>query len=727
MRDGSAPLPNHAQANLQKATRSGLNFGLNFGFRRRLPLILQSETAECGLACLAMVAGWHGYDTDLLSLRQRFALSLRGANLKHVIEIASALNLSSRPLRIELDDLPHMPMPCILHWNMNHFVVLKSAVVGRDGQLTNILIHDPVAGERRLSRTEVSQAFTGIALELLPTERFERKQNKQSINFASMVGKVRGLWSTMAHILMLALALELFALAAPFFMQWVVDAAVLSADHSLLNMLAVGFGLLLIIQTALSLFRSWMVLYASTHLNLQWMNNVLTHLLHLPMHYFEKRHLGDVVSRFNAVQVIQRTLSTSFIEAILDGLLAVTALSMLLLYNAGLTLVVLSSVTAYGLLRVALYRPLRHATEEQISLSAREQSLFFESIRGIQTIKLFNHEDVRRARWLNALAAAVNRGITTQKMMLGFNTGHTLIAGVENLIIIWLGARLAMENVFSVGMLYAFIAYKTTFTTRLYALIDKWQEFRMLSLQGERLADIVLSAPEETGTSDTPHFAIRKSDNLDIEVRNLSFRYSEHEPWILHNLNLTITAGESVALVGPSGCGKTTLLKLMLGLLEPTSGDILIGGISLRQLGLRNYRDLIAAVMQDDQLLSGSILDNLCFFDSQPDMARIEQVAQMAAIASDIERMPMGYQTLIGDMGSSLSGGQKQRLLLARALYKQPRILFLDEATSHLDVERERLIGNAIQTMALTRIMVAHRPEAIRQAGRVIELCNVKN
>lgn len=706
---------------------------LHFGFGRRVPLVMQSEAAECGLACLAMIAGYHGYRTDLLSLRQRFAISLKGATLKSLIDIAAALQLSARPLRLELEDLDKLQAPCILHWDLNHFVVLKQVL--RNG--SGILIHDPARGEVRVPTTEVSTRFTGVALELTPTPRFEKKEEKQRIRLREMLGSVSGLKRSLIQILLLALALEVFALVSPFLMQWVVDGAILSADRDLLTLLVLGFGLLMTIQTGIGLARSWVVMYMSTHLNLQWIANVFTHLLRLPLSYFEKRHLGDVVSRFGAVGAIQRTLTTSFVEAILDGLMAVATLGMMLIYSLTLSLVVFVSVALYALLRWAAYRPLRRASEEQIVLAAREQSLFLESIRGVQSIKLFNHEEERRARWLNAVADATNRGIATQKMTLGFGTAHTFVAGAENLLIVWLGAHLAMDNVFSVGMLFAFVSYKTSFTGRVYSLIDKWVELKMLSLQAERLADIVLSEPE--AVANTPatddddrsktgeNFALggraeREVTDATLETRNLSFRYSDAEPWILRNLNLKILPGESVAVIGPSGCGKTTLVKLLLGLLKPTEGEVLVGGIPLERMGVRNYRAMLGAVMQEDQLLAGSIADNIGFFDLRMDREWLESCARLAAIHEEIEVMPMGYQTLIGDMGTALSGGQKQRLLLARALYKRPKLLFLDEATSHLDIFNEHRIVKALAELKLTRIVVAHRKETIDGAGRIIAL-----
>jgi ATP-binding cassette subfamily B protein RaxB len=266
-------------------------------------------------------------------------------------------------------------------------------------------------------------------------------------------------------------------------------------------------------------------------------------------------------------------------------------------------------------------------------------------------------------------------------------------------------------------MLFAFVAYKEQFSARVAGLIDKMVELRMLNLQGERLADIVLSSPEE----EAPPIAVDAID-ASLEVRALSFRYSDTEPFVMLNCSFAVAPGESLAIVGPSGGGKTTLVKLMLGLLQPTDGKVLAGGIDIQKLGIDRYRKLVGTVMQDDQLFAGSIADNISFFDPAPDHSAIERFARMASVHDDIATMPMGYNTLIGDMGAALSGGQKQRILLARALYKQPRILFLDEATSALDVQKERAVNDAIRALNLTRIIIAHRPETIASAERAIVL-----
>lgn len=686
---------------------------LDFSWNQQIPLVLQSEAAECGLACLAMVAGYHGYRTDLSTLRRRFSISLKGATLKQLIDIAGQLNLASRPLRLDLEELDKLRLPCVLHWDLNHFVVLKR--VDRGG----VAVVDPARGDVHVSWSEVSKRFTGVALELTPTQGFERKEEKQTIALLSLLGKVVGLKKSLAQILLLALALEVFALASPFFMQWVIDGVIVSADRDLLLLLALGFSLLMLIQTAISLARSWVVLFMSTHLALQWSANVFTHLLRLPVVWFEKRHMGDVLSRFGAVGAIQKTLTTSFVEAILDGIMAVTTLVMMLFYSRLLSTIVLVSLVLYGLLRWAAYGPLRRATEEQIVLSAKASSVFIESVRAVSSIKLFNHEDQRRARWLNATIDATNRGLSTEKMMIGYRVAQTLLSGTENILVVCLGALLVMDNSFSVGMLFAFVSYKGSFSGRVAALIDKFVQVRMLRLQGERLADIVLAMPEENPMEE---HAERELPDVTIDVRNLSFRYGDAEPWVLRNVNLKIAPGESVAIIGPSGCGKTTLLKILLGLLPPTEGAVRIGGVRTERLGVRAYRRLVGAVMQEDHLLAGSIAENISFFDLRPNQQRIELCAQLAAVHDEIVAMPMGYATLIGDMGTAISGGQKQRILLARALYKQPKLLFLDEATSHLDVAKEAIVNAAVRKLKLTRLIVAHRPQTIANADRVITL-----
>ncbi|WP_225737372.1 peptidase domain-containing ABC transporter [Dyella acidiphila] len=685
---------------------------LRFGWSSPLPMMLQTEAAECGVACLAMIASYHGHDVDLAGLRRRFSTSLKGMTLARLMVMAGQMSFSCRAVKLELEELRRLRTPCVLHWNFNHFVVLKRVT------RRHIVVHDPAHGVRKLSLREASAQFTGVALELAPAADFAPVRERQAVSLRALTGRVHGLAPAMLHILLLALALEVFALAGPFYLQWVLDQVLVSADHDLLNLLGLGFLGVTVFSALIAAARSWALTRLGASLGVQWASNLFAHLLRLPLDWYEKRHIGDVVSRFGSIQAIQKTLTTQFAGSLLDGLMSGVTLIVMACYSMRLTVLVIGLFAAYAATRCLFFHPLRRASEEQIVYAARQQSELLESIRGAMPIKLANKQDLRLARYANATVAAVNRDIAIQRLDLAFSLSNQLMFGIGHVALIWIAASLALESAFSAGALIAFVAYADQFTARSAGLIDKWMEFRMLKLHAERVADIALTAPEST--ADAPWQGSTPPAN--IELRHVSFRYADDEPWVIRNCNLHIEAGESVALVGPSGCGKSTLAKLVLGLLEPTEGEVLFGGIDIRKLGLDTYRQWVAAVMQDDQLFAGSIADNISFFDFATTPEGIEGAARMAAIHEDIMAMPMGYQSLVGEMGSSLSGGQKQRLVLARALYRQPKFLVLDEATSHLDVANERLVNNVVRQLHITTLVIAHRPDTIAAASKVFSL-----
>ncbi len=686
---------------------------LDFVGRSKTPIVLQNEANECGLACLVMVACHHGYRTDLASLQQRNFGTARGARLSDLMQTASQLKLAARPVKADLEELYKLHLPAILHWDLNHFVVLTR--VG-----SKILeIHDPGSGKQHVALAEASKRYTGIALDLLPEADFVVKEERRKISLQHLLGKIQGLPKAITTILMLALALEVFTLAAPLFMQLVVDSAIVSNDPDLLTILALGFLLLSFIQVSVSLLRGWVIMVISNQLNLQLLSNLFRHLVRLPMIWFERRHLGDVISRFESMGKIQSTLTGSFLTAIIDGLMVITTFGMMIFYAKSLSIVVVLAASTYALVRLLLYRPFRQAQEDEITRGAKRQTHFLETARGIQSIKLFSGQILRRNQYDSLMVNQFNAGIRVQRLGLIYQCVNGLIFALENVVVVWIAGSMILDGRFSVGMLFAFLAYKQQFITRTSGLIENGIELKMLSLHTERVADIALSKLEPERINTEP---LANRDMLGIRISALSFRYSDNEEKIIDDFSLRILPGESVALVGPSGCGKTTLVKLILGLLPPEHGDIFIGGQSLARIDLADYRNHVGTVMQDDQLFAGSILDNITFFDSEPDMQLAHQVAKMAAIHQEIVSMPLQYYSMVGDMGSVLSGGQKQRVLLARALYKKPDILILDEATSHLDVAGEQLVSAAIMQLRLTRILIAHRPETIASADRVIDM-----
>lgn len=687
---------------------------ISFGFGKKLPVVLQTEVAECGLACLTAVAGYHGYHSDLRTMRQQYSLSQKGLTMADIVRFANHLNLTSRALRLDLADLPNLRTPCILHWDLNHFVVLKE--VSSDG----IVIMDPAVGNRKIPMEEVSQKFTGIALELWPNSRFEKKEERQKVRIVSLVKGITGIGRSFAQVLILAFALEIFALVSPFLMQWVIDHVIVSADRNLLLTLALGFGLLMILQQLTGLLQSWVGMHLSTTLNVQWKANIFKRLLELPADYFSKRHLGDVVSRFQAIDNIQETLTSTAFKSVLSGVMAIFTLILMFYYSVILTIVVLIALLLYIIIRIAAYYPLRHATEENIIHEAKQSTYFMETVRGIHTVKLFEKNEQRHNSWMTLFVDTVNTNLTTQKLGNLFDFANKLLFGLESIIIVYLGATRVLDGVFSVGALMAFWAYRQQFENRVAELVDQYIKIKMLGLHAERLADIVLTETE-TETAEDSHIP-EVSDGIDIIADKVSFRYSDSEPYILKDVSLHIKQGEAVALTGSSGCGKSTLMNILIGNLKPESGSVAVNGHDIHKLSPRFIRGISGTVTQDDVLFAGSIAENISFFDEAPDMQFVMQCAAMAMVHDDIMQMPMGYETLIGDMGNALSGGQKQRIIIARALYRKPKILFLDEATSNLDIENERAINQNLKMLNITKIMVAHRKETIDSADRTIDM-----
>lgn len=687
---------------------------LNLSFRHKLPVLRQTQAAECGLTCVGMIAGFYGHQIDMVSLRHRFPSSQKGSTLTDVMSFAQNLGMGCRAVRLELDELHKLSLPCVLHWDMNHFVVLKSI------SKNTITIHDPARGVRKVAMDEVSRSFTGVALELYPAATFEQKNEKKSISMLNLIRNVSGIGSAFTQVALLSLALEFFGIISPFYMQWVIDQVLVSADRDLLTLLGVAFISITLFQNLISALRSWVTTWFSSMLSVQWSGNLCAHLLGLPLSYFEERHVGDILSRFGSIANIQSTLTGRFISSIFDGVMALVTLAVIFTYNANLTFVVIGLFLLYALIRWISFEPFRQANEDQLLASAQAQSQLLESIRGVQAIKLNNKQDLRVSTFTNETVESTNKGITTQKLSIGFSTLQGTISGVGKIVLIWLAAGQVLDGNFTSGMLVAFISFSDQFISRSAGLINALIEFKMLRLHGERISDIVLTEKEQNMES---NIALAEQEGpVRLDIRQLSFRYSATDAEIFTGFNLAIEAGESIAIIGPSGQGKTTLAKLLLGLLKPVSGSICINGVDHAKLGMTHYRDLIGSVMQSDMLFAGSIMDNISFFDASLDRHHVEKVARIAQIHDDIMAMPMGYNSMVGDMGSSLSGGQVQRVILARALYRKPRILILDEATSHLDVARESAINAAIKHMAMTRVIIAHRPETILSADRIIQI-----
>lgn len=685
---------------------------LNFSVKNNVPIILQSEVAECGLASLAMISSYHGAKVNLTPLRKIYSIDNSGLTLRQLINIANDLDFSCRALKCPIEKIENLVLPCILHWDMKHFVVLTKI------KKNTIYINDPALGRRKLSFDEFGECYTGVALELSKMSSFKKQDKREVISPSQLWSKMTGLKRALCALLFLSMLLQGLSILSPYYMQWVLDSVLLSNDLSLLKILAIGFSFVVVLQTLISTFRSWVTLRVSSALTLQMGSNLFNHLIKLPLSFFEKRHVGDVVSRFESMNNIKEILTTGLIESIIDGAMVIIVLIVMFIYSPMLTFIVLFSVIISYFVQTICYVPSRRISEELIISEAKEDSTFLESIRAIQAIKLFSNEGYRKNLWLNRYSDSINNNIRLEKLNLLEESIVKLLLGIESIIVIYFGAKLVMNGDLTVGMLIAFVAYKTQFTTSANSFIDNIISFRLLGLHLERISDIAL---EERDSPDN-FFELPQEyiENAFLEVNGVSFKYSDSSKYIFEDVSFDIKEGESIAIVGPSGCGKTTLAKLMLGLLKPAEGNVSLGGVALDNYS--DHKRFFGAVMQNDTLLSGTISENIAFFEPEVDENHLIQCCKVACIHDDISSLPMGYNSLVGDMGSIFSGGQLQRIFLARALYKKPKILILDESTSNLDGVTSGIVDDNVKSLNITRILIAHRKETIDSADRVVDL-----
>lgn len=681
--------------------------------RRRVKLIRQTEIAECGLASLAMIANYHGMRTDLGSLRRTFVPSARGSTLRWLIGVADDLGLVSRAVKAPLGRLSQLQLPAILHWDLSHFVVLERISKNK------ALIHDPAGNSGSISLQELSDHYSGVALELRPGVDFRPRDRRERLHLSDLWEGITGLKRALLQLLILSLVLQAYLVGAPYFIRVAVDSAVPALDLNLVLALALGFGLFAAVNAGASLLRSFVVLSAGTQLGFALSVNLARRLLRLPVAWFERRHVGDILSRFQSIGPIQQALTAGPVTAFLDGLLAVGMLLMMFLYSPVLGFLALAAFSIYAAVKLTSFELQRRAQESFIVTGGRAQTTLIESIRGISTLRLFNTEARRLAVWQSDFAEATNANFRLQRIQAWQEFANLFIFGLEGVVSIGLAISLVITGSFSLGMVFAFAAYKTQFILKGSSSLDQAMLFRMLNLHLERLSDIASSQED-------PGFATGSEMSRDlegrIELRDIVHRYAPSDPIVLNGLEFKVEPGEHVAITGPSGGGKSTLAKVLLGLIQPDAGEFLVDGMPLSIFGYKNYHGRIAAVLQDDNLFAGTLADNIALFDDAPDMERIVAAATAASIHEDISRMPMGYETLVGDMGSALSGGQKQRVLLARALYREPQILIMDEGTSHLDSAHERQVNASVASLGMTRIVIAHRAETIAAADRVLVL-----
>ena len=685
---------------------------LELGGSARTPMIHQAEPAECGIACLAMVLAHHGVRMDLTTLRARLALSRRGTTLRELCTAASDLGLVPEAVQADLVQLACLTRPAILHWRFDHFVVLDG--LDRDGAL----ILDPARGRRRVSHAELSDAYTGIALMLSPSARLEHGDHREPVSLSTLLGGIKGLYGSLTKVALVSLLLQSLALLTPLFLQIAVDQVVISSDRDLLLALGLGFAGLAIIRTGIEWIRALLMMRIEIGMSLRMGSTVVDHLLRLPTSYFRGRHTGDLLSRIGSLGPIRDALTANALSALIDGVLSIAIILVLYLYSPTLAAIAAIAASALAIARALHHRPAREAGSEVLIRSADVETHLLETIRGMTTVRAMGGTETRLSGWASRTRDHLNAVISELRLGIHLRAALGALGLLEHVLFVWVGATGVLDGDHTIGMLYAALAYRAQFSSRITNVIAALFQLRMTALHRERLGDIMCTEPVPAPVA----HRIQASGPVGVRCQGLCFRYASRAPWLLHDLHLDVEPGESVAIIGPSGSGKSSLVGLLLGLLAPEAGRITIGGVDPMHLREVDRRGLVAALLQDDALFRGSIADNIALFDPSPDPGLIREACELACLDAEIDAMPMGLDSAVGDLGAQISAGQIQRILLARALYTRPRMLILDEATSNLDVALEKRISTLIRSLAITRIQIAHRPESVRAMDRVLRL-----
>jgi ATP-binding cassette subfamily B protein RaxB len=683
---------------------------------KRIEPVLQTTATDCALACLAMVLRAHGSEVNREGLRSSVEPSVHGVSVSQIIAVAGGFGLSGRAVRASLSDLSALRAPAILHWNFNHFVVLE-----RYGAHEAIVV-DPSKGRLRLSLGELSDHYTGIAIEFTRMPEYRAVRQLLRVSLADLWNRIDGVKQSVGFVSALSVFIELLVLAPPLLFSLVVDQAVGYASVPMLFGILLAIGVAYVVVAAGELLRRYLLLSLGTQLTAQINLNLVQHLLRLPFPFFQQRRLNDLLSRVESTRALKDALTEGAVPIVVDGLFSLFILASLfvLLPIAGVICCVFFIL--YTALKIGTYPKLRELAEKAIDTLSDERGQLMDSLRGIQTVKVHNGEAPRLSAWHGANLAALKSSQDQQRLVALATGGKNVLAGLEFVALIWVCASHVISGGMTLGILFAVVALRQQFQDRSYPVVEHLQNFKLLRMRLERLADITNSPPESTPSTNAAEHMMPFVHRGKIAVRGLSFRYAPGSPWILKNLDLDVAPSEFVAIRGKSGEGKSTLVRILLGLIPAESGEVSVDDVPLGRGNIVAYRCGVGAVLQDDQLFSGTLFDNISGFDVNTSEQDVVRAATLACIHDDIMKMPMSYFSLIGDMGSSLSGGQRQRILLARALYRRPRILFLDEGTANLDMACETEIVRNLKTLNISIICVAHRARMLDEADRVLEM-----
>lgn len=681
--------------------------------RKRVPELIQLSEVECGLACLAMILSYYGRKTSLTELRARYGIGRDGLSALAIVRAARHFGMRVRAISLQQNDFRHIKLPVIVHWEFKHFLVVERWTRKR------VDVVDPARGRCRLAHDEFDAGFTGVVIILEPGAAFERQPGPSRRAFRAYVQQyIQQAPVTFLQLLGASLLLLAIGLTIPFVTKVVVDQILPYKMDNVMAVLGIGILAVCLAYAVATLLREWLLVYLRARIDIHMMLDFVERLLALPYSFFQQRSTGDLLSRMSSNTLIRETLSNQLLSTLLDSGLVVFYLGILVWQSPPfgvLTLVI-------GLLQVLLLRisnrPIRNLASQELAAFGKAQGYLAEALAGIATLKASGAEQHAFERWSNLYFTHLNIALRHNYLSASMTTILTALRPLAQLALLWVGATQVLNGSISLGTMVALNALAAEFFAPLASLVGSGQQLQLVGAHLDRIADVTEAGSEQQGQ------AVQMPPQLTghIRLEHVCFRYAPDAPDVLRQLDLTIEAGQKLAIVGPSGSGKSTLGKLLLGLYIPPEGSIFYDGIPLQHLNLQEVRRQFGVVLQESVLFSGSILSNIALNNPTMDRDQVLEAANVAAIDEDIRCMPMGYDTFVSEGGSALSGGQRQRLSIARAIAHKPTILLLDEATSHLDVVTEQRVAEQLQTLACTQIIIAHRLSTIRNADVILVL-----
>ena len=702
------------KACLQKARRFSLSNLVRKRHRRHVYPLAQMSKVECGLTCLAMILTYYGRKTSISELRTRFGVGRDGTSALGIVKAARSMGMRVRALSLQHTELRHILLPAIVHWEFDHFVIVER------WSPKWVYVVDPAGGRRRkLTAEEFDVGFTGILITLEPGPNFDRNAPVSPVTLRSYV--VRGIKQApgaLLQILVASVILQILGLVTPFLTKVIIDQILPFKITNMMTVLGLGMILLFSAQGITSLLRDWLLVYLRARIDTHMMLGFFEHLLSLPYNFFQQRSSGDLLTRMASNSSIRDILSSNLIGTLLDSSMVVLYLFILLEQSLPFTLLTLAIGLVQVLLLVFTYQPIRELAIQELNAQGKSQGYLAEALNGIATVKAAGAEQEVYTRWSNLFFDQLSLSVRRSYFSSVSGTAMSALQAFSSVALLWVGAVQVLNGSMSVGTMLALNTLAGSFLGPLSGVVGRAQQLQLVQANLERLTDITATAPEQHQQ------AVQSPPKLsgNIHLENVCFRYSPDSTDVLHSINLTIKAGQKVAIVGRTGSGKSTLGKLLLALYLPTSGTISYDGIPLQRMKYQEVRRQFGVVMQDTVVFSGTILENLTLNNPKMNREQARYAAEIAAIHEDIERMPMGYDTFVGEGGSALSGGQRQRMAIARAVAHNPVILLLDEATSSLDVVTEQRVAEHLEAFACTQIIIAHRLSTIRKADVILVL-----